>query len=74
MMNTGNGEPDFYGALPTGSMGKKVPHKGQLDAPQAPLYLVNTAYYGGESPNMTSPKESPKTAMCIQTQQQATTL
>ena len=54
--------------------GRKAPHKGQLVAPQALYYLVNTAYYGGESQTMTSPKVSPKTAKCIQTQQQATTL
>ena len=54
--------------------GSRVPHKGQLAAPQALYQSANTAYYGGESPNMTSPKVSPKTAMCIQTQQQATTL
>ena len=42
-------------------------------APGAPL-LGQYCLLRGESPNMTSPNVSPKTTMCIQTQQQATTL
>ena len=62
-------------------MGLFPPNMGKWLAPQGPagcapgaLLLVNTAYYGGEKTNSGLTKVPPKTARCIQTQQQATSL
>ena len=62
-------------------MGLFPPGLGKFSAPQGPTgcapgasLLANAAYYGGEKTNSGLTHVSPKTARCIQTQQQATTL
>ena len=62
------------GLFPPGFGKKGAPQGPTSCAPGAPLIGQYCLLWGGEGLLMTSPKVSPKTAMCIQTQQQATTL